>query len=715
MHATPILENLNPQQHEVVTSQPSNVLVLAGAGSGKTRVLAHRIAWLINVQQVPPTSILAVTFTNKAAREMRGRIEDLVGMAAKNMWVGTFHGLCHRLLRLHWRDANLPENFQVLDSEDQYRLIRRVLKNLNLDEEQWSPKKAQWFINAKKDEGLRPDKIDPYGDIYLKTMVKIYAAYEQQCQSAGAVDFAELLLRVHDLWQQQPHLRSHYQQRFMHIMVDEFQDTNAIQYNWIKMLSNQQNYFMIVGDDDQSIYGWRGARVENVSRFIKDFANTLTVRLEQNYRSTGTILEAANALITHNDNRMGKNLWTEHAMGDPIMLYAAFNEFDEARYITDCIKTWINQGNRRDECAVLYRSNAQSRVLEEAFIQAGIPYRVYGGLRFFERAEIKDALAYLRLILNRQDDTAFERIVNTPTRGIGNTALTVIRELARDQQLSLWQACQHAITDSLLPARAAKAISHFIALIEQLAQDIESFELGQQMEHLIHASGLFLLYSQEKGEKGQARIENLNELVTAARFFKNEDLAMTPTQAFLSHAALETGDTQAAAFEDCVQLMTLHSAKGLEFPLVILTGIAEGIFPHQMSMNDKKELEEERRLCYVGITRAQRNLHLTYAEVRRLHGKENYHRPSRFISEIPSHLIKEIRLRSSVTRPVSRSPIPHTLQPDLPFTLGRRVVHKKFGEGIVLAYEGSGNDVRVHVKFQDVGSKWLMASYIEKA
>ncbi len=715
MDISHILNQLNEAQRAAVCAPLSNLLVLAGAGSGKTRVLVHRIAWLIQAENLYPSSILAVTFTNKAAQEMRGRIETLLGISTRGMWVGTFHGLAHKLLRMHWQDAGLTENFQVLDSDDQYRLIRRIMKEMNLDENQWAPRQTQWFINGEKDLGHRAKTIKAGADLYLKTMKSIYERYESACEQGGLVDFAELLLRAFELFKENKTLLSHYQERFKAILVDEFQDTNGIQYQWLKLLKSDQNYFMAVGDDDQSIYGWRGAKIENLNALFKDMPDIQTIRLEQNYRSTGNILRAANALITHNTNRMGKNLWTEDGEGDPIMVYQGFNELDEARYIVSVCKQWIESGNHRREIAVLYRSNAQSRVLEEAFIQAGIPYRVYGGLRFFERAEIKDALAYLRLIHHHSDDAAFERIVNTPTRGIGNATLEQLRLCARENQFSLWQASLKVIEEKSLSTRATNALQNFIDLISQLGEAILDFDLGLATEHVIEVSGLIHHFRKEKGEKGRARIENLQELVTAAKQFSHEDESMSDMQAFLSHAALEAGESQGGKFEDCVQMMTLHSAKGLEFPLVFIAGLEEGLFPHQMSLEEAGRLQEERRLCYVGITRAMQKLYLTFADSRRLYGREVYHKASRFIREIPSEYLTEVRLKAEISRPViirGFSTNETNFTNDSGFKVGDNVQHKKFGEGTVLACEGSGTNARIHVNFKDVGTKWLIAGFL---
>lgn len=719
MDISTILDPLNEAQHQAVTAPPGHLLVLAGAGSGKTRVLVHRIAWLVQTENVSPHSILAVTFTNKAAHEMRSRIEDLLNLSANKMWVGTFHGLAHRLLRAHWQEAGLPQSFQILDADDQYRLVKRVMAALGLDEAKWPPKQAQWFINAQKDDGRRPQDLSNSSDFHQKTMQRIYQAYEEACARSGLIDFAELLLRAYELWQKNPHLHTHYQQRFPHVLVDEFQDTNTIQYAWLRLLIGAQNHLMIVGDDDQSIYGWRGAKIENIQRFHKDFPNTITIRLEQNYRSTGTILTAANALIAHNDGRLGKNLWTNDGDGEPISLYAGFNDLDEARFIVDHIQQWLNQGLRCSEIALLYRSNAQSRVLEEALIQVGIPYRIYGGLRFFDRAEIRDALAYLRLLSNRDDDAAFERVVNTPTRGIGEQTIATLREQARAYGQSLWKTAVQLLATSELTARAANALGNFLRLIDTLAADTAQSTLGDQTDHVIQVSGLFAHFQKEKGEKGQARIENLEELVNATRqFIPDNTEELTPLASFLAHVALEAGEHQGEANQDCVQLMTLHSAKGLEFPLVFLCGVEEGLFPHHMSLDEPGRLEEERRLCYVGMTRAMRKLYITYAEVRRLHGNESYHRPSRFIKEIPKELIKEVRLKTQISRPVTISHFKAAtattekqMITESGLHLGQRVVHGTFGEGVIINHEGYGAHARVQVKFNKDGAKWLVAAY----
>ncbi|BDR35597.1 TPA: DNA helicase II [Photobacterium damselae] len=712
-----LLDGLNDKQREAVAAPLGNYLVLAGAGSGKTRVLVHRIAWLIAIEQASPYSIMSVTFTNKAAAEMRGRINELMEGSTSGMWNGTFHGLCHRILRAHYLDARLPEDFNILDSDDQLRLLRRLIKAQNLDEKQWPPRQGAWYINGKKDEGLRPHQIETFNDPVEQTWQRIYAAYQEACDRAGLVDFAELLLRAFELVRDNKFIREHYQARFKHILVDEFQDTNSIQFAWLRLMAGPDCHVMIVGDDDQSIYGWRGAKVENISRFLREFNDAKSIFLEQNYRSTGNILKAANELIANNNERMGKNLWTDGADGDRISLYSAFNELDEARFAVGKIKEWRDQGGTLNEVAFLYRSNAQSRVLEEALIQAGMPYRIYGGMRFFERQEIKDALSYLRLISNRNDDTAFERVVNTPTRGIGDRTLETIRLAARDRGMTMWQASIALLDDQVLAGRAANALRRFIELVDALEDDTAELALYQQTDDVIRNSGLRAMYEQEKGEKAQARIENLEELVTATRQFEipEEAQEMTHLAAFLSHAALEAGEGQADDFEDAVQLMTMHSAKGLEFPLVFMVGMEEGMFPSSRTTEEVGRLEEERRLCYVGMTRAMQKLYLTHAEMRRLYGKDNFHKPSRFLKEIPEHFIDEVRMKAQVSRPVSTGRFSQTTVNEnfnqTGFSLGQRVEHPTFGEGTIINYEGSGPQSRVQVAFNGQGIKWLVTQY----
>ncbi|MBN8446337.1 MAG: DNA helicase II [Gammaproteobacteria bacterium] len=716
MDVSLLLDGLNDKQRDAVAAPSQHMLILAGAGSGKTRVLVHRLAWLMQVERVAPYSLLAVTFTNKASQEMRARIEHTVGVSLNNLWMGTFHGLSHRMLRAHYQEAGLPQGFQIIDSDDQYRLVRRVLKALNLDEKHWAPKQVQWFINGCKDEGQRPGMMSHGGDFNQETLIKIYAAYQDMCDRAGLVDFAEILLRSFELLKHNSDIRGHYQQRFRQILVDEFQDTNAIQYQWLRLLAGNHARVMIVGDDDQSIYGWRGAKVENIQTFLKDFPEPVTIRLEQNYRSTGTILKAANAVITHNQSRLGKDLWTDGDDGEPISLYSAFNELDEARFIVSRIREWRRQGGKLVEAAVLYRNNAQSRVLEEALIQDGINYRIYGGLRFYERQEIKDALAYMRLINNRQDDAALERIINTPTRGIGDSSLDKVREHAKAEQQTLWASLQTMLHLNQFTGRAANAIKAFMDLINRLDDEIRDLSLDEQADHVIHQSGLHAMYSAEKGEKAQTRIENLNELVNACanqNYVNSEE--MTALTAFLSQAALEAGEYQAEEHSDAVQLMTLHTAKGLEFPLVFICGLEEGMFPSQQSGDDPTRLEEERRLCYVGMTRAMQKLYLCHAESRRLYGQEQYNKPSRFLREIPAEYVEEIRLTTTVSRPTQfnrfGNAASHSAFENTGFKLGQRVLHDKFGEGTVLNYEGTGNQSRIQINFDLLGSKWLVTAY----
>ena len=710
MDVTPILNNLNPAQEEAVTSDKKHLLVLAGAGSGKTRVLVHRIAWKIQVDGLSPYSILAVTFTNKASREMRERIDELLGMSLRGMWVGTFHGLAHRLLKAHWRDVNLPENFQILDSDDQLRLVKRVMRAMDLDEQRWPPKQAQWWINGQKDEGLRAAHIQEGGDPYLATMLRIYREYEATCERLGVIDFAELLLRALELWKNKPDVLEHYQQRFQHILVDEFQDTNAVQYAWLRILAGKVSAVTAVGDDDQSIYGWRGAKVENILSYERDFADTHTVKLEQNYRSTSNILNAANAVIAKNAERLGKSLWTDAGEGEAIALYAAFNEHDEARYIADRLHSWINDGNRREDSAILYRSNAQSRVLEAALLQAEIPYRIYGGQRFYERLEIKNALSYLRMMLNCHDDVAFERVVNVPPRGIGDRTLELIRELAREQSTSMWSAASLIVSEKRLAARATNAVAVFIELINEMSGQLDELPLVEQAENAIQLSGLVDMHRREKGERGQARVENLEELVNACRNFEAEDNDLPVLPQFLDQVALDSGDRQADEDQDAVQLMTLHSAKGLEFPLVFLAGMEENLFPHKMSLDEPGRLEEERRLAYVGITRAMQKLYLTFAESRSIYGNESFNSVSRFVRDIPSDVIEEVRLQNNIARPTSYAA--GAIQSDqgeaTGFSLGQQIVHNVYGEGVILNFEGNGPRARVHVSFEEVGTKILI-------
>jgi len=662
MDISQIIDPLNKAQRQAVCSETQNTLVLAGAGSGKTRVLVHRIAWLVQVENVSPYSIMAVTFTNKAAGEMRFRIENLLKTPLRNMWVGTFHGLAHRLLRAHWMDAKLVENFQIIDSDDQLRLLKRIMKEMGIDDKKHPPREVQWFINDCKDNGKRAAQLNPREFHGREFMLDVYYQYEELCQRTGLVDFAELLLRAHELWLNQPHLLKHYQQRFSHILVDEFQDTNTIQYAWLKVLSgnnlpeSRMNTF-VVGDDDQSIYGWRGAKIEHIREFGSDFkaGDSQTIRLEQNYRSTGNILQAANSVIANNTERLGKELWTEDSEGELLQIYKAFNEIDEAAYVAGQIEKWIEKGGKRSEIAILYRSNAQSQPHEYELVKRGIPYRVYGGLRFYERAEVKDALAYIRLVSNSQDDAAFERIINTPTRGIGQRTVDIIREAARKEQRHLWQIAQELISNKQLTARAASAVQKFIDLIEAMdcKQGSQYLSLAEQVTHIIEVSQLKEFHGKENSERAQAKVENLEELVNAVKRFDDEgdplldavkessqsdELLSNPMSEFLAHAALEAGEGQADEWEECVQLMSLHSAKGLEFELVFLSGLEQGLFPHKNALQDYVggKLEEERRLCYVGITRARQQLHMTHAESRTIYGRNELAYPSQFLSEIPA-------------------------------------------------------------------------------
>ncbi|MCP1728271.1 DNA helicase-2/ATP-dependent DNA helicase PcrA [Natronospira proteinivora] len=711
---TAIIDPLNEAQREAVTAPAGPALVLAGAGSGKTRVLVHRIAWLMQVEGVSPFGIMAVTFTNKAAAEMRGRIEQLLGAPAGTMWVGTFHGLAHRLLRLHWREAGLREGFQILDADDQHRMIKRLMRAMEIDDGRWPPKQIQWFINARKDEGLRARHVPDNDDPIKRQFVRVYHAYEEACERAGVVDFPELLLRAHELLRDNAEILRHYQRRFRHVLVDEFQDTNAIQYAWIRLLCGGEGQPFTVGDDDQSIYGWRGAKVENLQTFREDFAEVKVVRLEQNYRSTGTILRAANALIQHNHDRLGKNLWTDGEDGEPVTLYAAYNERDEAQYVIESLRQYLRDGGARSDAAILYRSNAQSRIFEELLMGEGIPYRVYGGLRFFERQEIKDALAYLRLVANRDDDPSMERVANVPTRGIGQRTMEQLRAHAREQGSSLWTGARHLIQSGHISARAGGALQKFLDLVDRLAADTAGLDLHEQVDHVIQMSGLYDHYGREKGEKkADARLENLDELVSAARGYEPDPLEeeLPPLAAFLSHAALESGEGQSDAWEDCVQLMTLHSAKGLEFPLVFLTGMEDGLFPHQRSIEDPEGIQEERRLCYVGMTRAMKHLYLSYAESRRLHGNQTYGVPSRFLVEIPQDCLHEVRPRVQVSHPASGLGFSDPAPANDGITLGARVRHPAFGEGVVLHREGDGPQARVQINFEGVGSKWLVLGY----
>lgn len=718
MDVSHLLNDLNEAQRAAVSAPPGHYLVLAGAGSGKTRVLTQRIAWLVEVMGVWPHAILSVTFTNKAAAEMRARCERVLDRPTQGLWIGTFHGLAHRLLRMHWREAGLPENFHILDSDDQQRQVKRVILDLGLDDARFPPRQGTWMINAWKDDGRRPRDVDAEGHAELQQWLRVYEGYEAACARQGYVDFAELLLRSHELWLEHPALLAHYQQRFGHILVDEFQDTNKVQYAWIRMLAGSTGQVFAVGDDDQSIYSWRGARVANMQAFTRDFANVGTIRLEQNYRSTGTILAAANAVIAKNKERLGKQLWTEARSGELIAEYAAYNEQDEARYVVERIRRMIAADLRPSEIAILYRANALSRVFEDELIRHGVAYRIYGGLRFFERAEIRDALAYMRLIGNPADDAAFERAVASPPRGVGDKTLEDLRQVARASGRSLIGAAESALGAGAIKGRARAGLESLLALVAQL-RDATELRLFEQIQAVLERSGLRAHYQAQSKSDIDSRVDNLDELLNVARGFvlnsDDEQAGLSELSAFLSYAALEAGEGQGQAWEDCVQLMTLHAAKGLEFPSVFLVGMEEGVFPSPRSVEEDGKLEEERRLAYVGITRARSTLTLSHAERRRVRGIENFHRPSRFLLEIPREHLHAVRSPAQLTRPASYPQRQRDAVDDWgdrpAISLGSRVSHAVFGEGVVVGSEGSGTHARVQVNFEDHGSKWLVMAY----
>ncbi len=719
---------LNPQQIKAVKAAKGHLLVIAGAGSGKTRVLVERMAYLMRDKEISPAALFAVTFTNKAAREIRERLEQTLDRTLNTMWVGTFHGLAHRFLRTHWRDADLSEQFMILDSDDQQRMLKRIINELQLDDAKFKPRAVASFINGCKDEGQRPQNLQTGQDYYTDTLINLYTHYEQQCQDQNLVDFGELLLRTFETLKENAELRSHYHSRFRNLLIDEFQDTNSIQYAWIRLLAGPDVSVMAVGDDDQSIYAWRGAKIENIHRFERDFAPVSTIRLEQNYRSTDKILKAANAVISNNADRLGKELWTDLGAGESIYLYAAYNEQDEARFVANRLSQYVDQGGLYNEQAILYRSNAQSRVLEEALLRAAIPYRIYGGQRFYERLEIKNALMYLRLIQSRLDDTAFERIINVPPRGIGERTVEQIRSLARQDGIRLWEASNRLIAQSALPGRAKTAVKGFVELIDSLDQHAVEMDLPALARIVIDQSGLVAYHGSEKGERGQARVDNLNELVSACRGFEPENEDSSVLLEFLSQASLDAGEQQADPDADAVQLMTLHSAKGLEFKRVFLVGAEEELFPHRMSLDSVGGLEEERRLAYVGITRAMEYLTISYAETRRLNGRDQFGLLSRFVKEIPNDLIEEVRLETQINRPLSSPSLgarplgrqhkhprfqswEHSDSEDFGFGIGSRVDHGTFGEGTVLSFEGSGPQTKVQVSFDDGSVKWLVMQY----
>ena len=724
-----LLEGLNPQQLEAVTLPHQSALILAGAGSGKTRVLTTRIAWLIQTGQVSPQGLLAVTFTNKASREMLLRISAMLPINTRGMWVGTFHGLCNRILRAHFRDAGLPQTFQILDSADQLAMVKRVMKSMNIDDEKYPPKQAQYFINNAKEQGLRPAKVEAFDD-FSRKLVTVYETYDTQCNREGVVDFAELLLRCFELLSKNEILREHYRARFKHILVDEFQDTNRLQYFWLKLLAGPKNTIFAVGDDDQSIYAFRGAHAGNMLDFEKDFHVEKVIKLEQNYRSQGNILDAANALIRHNHTRLGKNLWTAQGSGDPLRLYEAMTDFEEAGYILDEVKQLKGEGTALSEIALLYRSNAQSRVLEHALFNAGISYRVYGGLRFFERQEIKHALAYLRLVANADDDGAFLRVVNFPTRGIGNRSIEQLQEVSAGRGISLWQAA----CANTLSGKAGTSIAGFVRLIESMRSACENLPLPEIIDHVVELSGLITHYQSER--EGEDRLENLSELTNAAVSFASADgpIAQVTEEGeiqaqgfaalatFLAHASLEAGEHQAAAGSDALQLMTVHSAKGLEFHAVFITGLEEGLFPHENSISEQDGLEEERRLMYVALTRARRRLYLTHTQTRMLHGQTRYNIASRFLEEIPEELIKRVNstkysafVSAKGFDPAYEANAPKMETTESGWRIGQNVVHAKFGTGVIVSAEGRGADARVQVNFRQAGMKWLALEYAKLA
>ena len=718
MDVSHILDNLNDAQRGAVTSEKQNLLVLAGAGSGKTRVLVHKIAWEVEALNKNPASIMAVTFTNKAANEMRSRIESLLQNQILDSWVGTFHGLAHKLLKRFHKEAGLESGFTILDSDDQLRIIKRISKELNLDEATWPARQSQWQINAWKDDGLRSREIDNKTDFYTETINKINKEYEEICKRDDLVDFGELILRSYETLKNSPSVKAFFHTRFQSILIDEFQDTNTIQYRWLKEICSEKCSVTAVGDDDQSIYGWRGAKVEHVNSFTKDYKNAEVVRLEQNYRSSNIILNAANALIDNNQDRLGKNLWTEKLEGEQIVLYQAYNEQDEARFVADVINDWMQKGGLYEEAAVLYRSNAQSRAIEEAFLRASIPYRIYGGLRFYERLEIKNAIAYLRVVFNNKDNPSFERSISNPTRGVGEKTLAKIRKTAKKFNISYIKASAKLVDEGLISGRGGSGLKDYLDFIVGCKQFIAEHSLSELMELIIKESGLYAYHAKEPGEKGKTRTENLEELITATKNFeqsiKEEKSNLEIAQSYLDIISLDSGERQASEYDDAAQLMTMHSAKGLEFKLVLITGLEESLFPHGRSLETSAQLEEERRLCYVAITRAMEKLYITYAESRRLHGNDTFNPPSRFIKEVPKELIDEIRPRAQTNIPYNRKDFKETkleFEQEIGVALGQKVKHKRFGEGIVLNYEGSGESARVQVNFDKSGTKWLVVTY----
>jgi len=701
------LNNLNEAQRDAVCNLSKNCLVIAGAGSGKTRVLIQRILWLIEDNDYSPFSILAVTFTNKAAREIKTRLSENIDNNIDSMWVGTFHGICYRILRANYEKASLVKNFQIIDSDDQVRIIKRIMKDNEIDNSQIIPKQVAWYINKKKDQSIRSNKTknDDFINIQYN---KIYKIYEEYCNNSGLVDFGEIILRTLELLKNNDEIRAYYHRLFKSILIDEFQDTNTIQYDLIKILTSTETSIFAVGDDDQSIYGWRGAKVENIKKLQKDFKNTNVFRLEQNYRSSGNILNAANSIIINNNSRMGKNLWTEDKSGDLIKIFSASDEIDEAAFVVETIEQHISENYKRSEVAILYRSNAQSRIFEEKFVSKGIPYKIYGGFRFFERAEIKDVIAYMRLATSNDDDNSFERIVNTPPRGIGEKTKNLLREFSKEKEISLFKSIPLALEESILSKKAGESLSKFCNLINIISSILEKDDLPHQINEIIKVSNIKSIYEKNKTEQSRSKLENLDELISAAQEFINTDLDQNETiiDAFLTHTSLESGEGQGNEWDECIQLMTLHSSKGLEFPIVFLVGLEENLFPSRMSI-EEDNLEEERRLCYVGITRARKKLYISHAQMRRQYGTENYCMPSRFLNEIPEEVIEEIGYNPKKIFKKENSMVYKNIRNENSI-MGKRVLHKKFGEGVVISTEGSDSNTRVQVSFDNSGCKWLI-------
>jgi len=702
------LNDLNEAQRNAVCNLSKNCLVIAGAGSGKTRVLIQRILWLIEDNDYSPYSILAVTFTNKAAREIKSRLSNVLNIKIESMWVGTFHGICHRILRSNYHKVLLPKNFQVIDSEDQIRIVKRIMKENEIENSQIQPKQVAWYINKKKDQSLRSNKTKD--DDFITTQYnKIYKIYEDYCNKSGLVDFGEIILRTLELFQKNIETRKYYHNLFKTILIDEFQDTNTIQYDLIKILTSNDTSIFAVGDDDQSIYGWRGAKVENIKKLQKDFSGIKIFRLEQNYRSTGNILNAANSVILNNNSRMGKNLWTEDKSGDLIKIYSANDEIDEANFVVESIESLMQSNFKRNEISILYRSNAQSRVFEEKLISKGIPYKIYGGFRFFERSEIKDVIAYMRLAVNHNDDNSLERIINTPVRGIGKKTKKILRDFSKKEKISLFEAIPVALkNEKIFTKKASDSLNEFFNLINLIKNIFSKDDLPFQINEIINQTKIKSTYEKSKTEQSRSKLENLDELISAAQEFLNIDLEDNQTilDAFLTHTSLESGEGQGEEWDECVQLMTLHSSKGLEFPIVFMVGLEENLFPSRMSI-EEDNLEEERRLCYVGITRARKNLYLSYAQLRRQYGTENFCMPSRFLKEIPQEIVEEIGFnpRNFFDRN-THSNLDNIYEGES--VIGKRVKHKKFGEGVVISSEGFESNTRVEVSFDNIGKKWLI-------